>query len=149
MEISVGISVLNILKNFLLEGRKLCCEETSILRYWIEKMNCGSIQSWKTPQNNFPRENFSLENNFLLLHYFFHILNYVLVLLCFRHWCWGDSNVQYAHITAPHLNPVNLVVCHISFFNCFAIMAVSWQLQFARRKRDLWTAEAIMIHTQK
>ena len=40
----------------------------SILRFWLEKLNCGffhSFHSRKTPQNNFSSQNFSVENNYL------------------------------------------------------------------------------------
>ena len=39
----------------------------SILRFWLEKLNCGfffSFHSRKTPQNNFSSQNFSVENNY-------------------------------------------------------------------------------------
>ena len=39
----------------------------SILRFWIEKLNCGffhSFHSRKTPQYNFSSQNFSVENNY-------------------------------------------------------------------------------------
>ena len=47
----------------------------SILRSWLEKLNCGffhSFYSWKnntkqTPQNNFSSQNFSVENNYLFI----------------------------------------------------------------------------------
>ena len=42
----------------------------SILRFWLKELNCGfchSFHSWKTPQNKFSCQNFSVENNYCLL----------------------------------------------------------------------------------
>ena len=36
----------------------------SILRSWLEKLNCGFFHSWKTPPNNFSSQNFSVDNNY-------------------------------------------------------------------------------------
>ena len=51
----------NNLVNFTFHLKKL----RSKLRFWLEKLNCGFFHSWeKTPQNNFSRQNFSVENNY-------------------------------------------------------------------------------------
>ena len=50
----------HILLTFSSHLKKLC----SILRFWLEKLNCRyfhSFHSWKTPQNNFSCQNFSVE----------------------------------------------------------------------------------------
>ena len=47
----------------------------SILRFWLEKLNCGFFHSFhlrKTPQNNFSSQNFSVEN-----YYFFFLCVYI------------------------------------------------------------------------
>ena len=48
----------DILVSFPSHLKKFC----SILRFWLKKLNCGF-----SPQNNFSSQNFSVENNYLLL----------------------------------------------------------------------------------
>ena len=62
--------------------KKLC----SILRFWLKKLNCGFFTCFtreKTPQNNFPSQNFSVKITIppITCYYLFNFLYYIYVYL--------------------------------------------------------------------